>query len=697
MFKALLQGAAVAALLAASASAQPASPPAGKEVTTVSGVTVNSHRPAASDFGRLPAIAHVSISPDGKHIAAITTPDGVTGFISVWSTDAMDQKPYIIPPTNMQGFQFFDVQFVKNDRLFVTFRTLVAGLGNGDGSKNQRFIFQSILMSPSKDGPPPANIIPKRPAQTDADQFMQNGLAVRIVNVLPGDPKRVLVRDETDGTIYRADVMTGQLDVVQRGSDTYGYYVDPKGEPRGRERSVGDGGNIAQLDEFKTPNGGWQEGFKWLVKDREQINFAAFDDDPNAILAVSRAGHEKAVIESYDITGRKPPEVAFGHPFFEATGVVRSRRSKDYGHVLGFTYNADTERTYWTDGEFEALEKNLRAALGVTMDTMTWTDPATGKEGKIQTMHDYDVSILGYSDDMSRVLVEKSGPSQPPEYYLLKDNKLILLGKSDPQIDLQDLGHTRMVEYPARDGLIIPAFVTTPNKALFGPGPYPTIVTPHGGPWGRDELEWDPTGWTQYFAARGYAVIQPQFRGSDGWGQKLWRAGDREWGGKMEDDMEDGLKWMIAQGITDPKRVAIHGYSYGGYAAFDASVRPNGLYRCAIAGAGVSEIARFQELTNQNDFIRNYQRPTVEGVSPLQHISDVTIPVLAYHGDTDHTVSRTESERFTNALAAAHRPYKFVELPNMDHQLVYWTPQNWRDILLTVDDFLKTSCQMGTQ
>ncbi|HEY3815007.1 MAG TPA: prolyl oligopeptidase family serine peptidase [Caulobacteraceae bacterium] len=694
MFKSFLHGAALAALLACSAAAQPASPGA----VTVPGVTITGHKPEAVDFGRLPAISNVVISPDGKHIAAITTPDGVTSFISVWSTDAMDQKPFVINPSNATGFVFFRVAFVKNNRLYVTFRQLVPGLGNGDGSKNQRFIFQSVLMSPTADGPAAAPVIPKAPAKSDDDTLMNSGAAVQLINSLPTDPKRILVRDQADGTIYKADVMSGQLDVVQRGSDTYDYFVDPKGDPRGRERQNGDGAGFYVQDEFRSPKGGgWEPAFKWFPKDREIISFEAYDDDPGSILAVSREGHEKAVIASYDIVGHKPPEVAFGHPFFEATGVVRSRRSTDFGHVLGFTYNADIERTYWTDGQFEALEKALRQALGVTFDTIDWTDPATGKTGKIQIMHDFDASIVGYSDDMSRVLVEKSGPRQPPEFYMLKDNKLILLGKADPQISTAGLGHTTMVEYAARDGLMIPAFLTTPDKAVFGPGPYPTIVTPHGGPWARDELEWDPTGWTQYFAARGYAVIQPQYRGSDGWGQKLWRAGDREWGGKMEDDMEDGVKWLISQGVADPKRVAIHGYSYGGYAAFDASVRPNGIYRCAIAGAGVAEMARFQELTQSNGYIRNYQRPTVEGVSPLEHVADVQIPVLAYHGDTDHTVSRTESERFTNALASMHKPYKFVELPNMDHQLVYWTPQNWRDILLTVDDFLKTSCQMGGQ
>ena len=103
-------------------------------------------------------------------------------------------------------------------------------------------------------------------------------------------------------------------------------------------------------------------------------------------------------------------------------------------------------------------------------------------------------------------------------------------------------------------------------------------------------MDWDLAGWVQYFASRGYAVIEPQFRGSTGWGQKLWRAGDREWGQKMQDDLDDAVKWLIAQHVADPKRVAIFGYSYGGYAALAASIRPNGLYQCAISGAGAGDL-----------------------------------------------------------------------------------------------------------
>jgi dipeptidyl aminopeptidase/acylaminoacyl peptidase len=251
-----------------------------------------------------------------------------------------------------------------------------------------------------------------------------------------------------------------------------------------------------------------------------------------------------------------------------------------------------------------------------------------------------------------------------------------------------------LTEFTARDGLEIPAFVTTPPENLYGKGPYPAIVLPHGGPWARDYLEWDPTGWTQYFAARGYVVIQPQFRGSTGWGQKLWRAGDAEWGQKMQDDIDDSAKWLVTQGLATPGRIAIHGYSFGGYSAYVAAVRPNGLYRCAIAGAGLSEIARIKTDANADPFGHYNQGVAIDGLSPLNHTDKVTIPVLAYHGAADHTVPVTESRRFTDKLKLKNKPYKYVEFPNMGHQINLWTPDDKRNILLTVDDFLKTDCGM---
>jgi len=303
--------------------------------------------------------------------------------------------------------------------------------------------------------------------------------------------------------------------------------------------------------------------------------------------------------------------------------------------------------------------------------------------------------MIDWSDDLKYVIVEKSGPRQPPEYYLLTDaGKLTLLGKERPWMNTAALGDTRLVQYAARDGLIIPAFLTSPRKELYGPGPYPAIIVPHGGPWARDAMGWDASGWTQYFAARGYAVLQPQFRGSQGWGQKLWRAGDAEWGQKMQDDKDDGAKWLIAEGIAAPDRIAMHGYSYGGYSAMAAAVRPNGLYQCAVAGAGVASLAKFREIVNSR-ILRELQRPTINGLSPIEKTADVSIPIFLYHGDRDTTVPISESERFVAGLKSAGKPHKYLAIPDMGHQYSVWEGGQVATVLTAIENYLVTDCGPG--
>jgi dipeptidyl aminopeptidase/acylaminoacyl peptidase len=208
-------------------------------------------------------------------------------------------------------------------------------------------------------------------------------------------------------------------------------------------------------------------------------------------------------------------------------------------------------------------------------------------------------------------------------------------------------------------------------------------------------MGWDGSGWVQYFAARGYAVLQPQFRGSEGWGQKLWRAGDAEWGQKMQDDLDDGAKWLIARKIAAPDRIAVHGYSYGGYAAYAAAVRPNGLYQCSIAGAGVAELGNFQRETYEERFIREFQNPTIKGLNPMSKVSDISIPLFIYHGDRDHTVQLKESIEMVGKLKGADKTYQYVEIPDMGHQFVTWGPHDGAKVLTTVEGWLKKDCGPG--
>jgi dipeptidyl aminopeptidase/acylaminoacyl peptidase len=269
-----------------------------------------------------------------------------------------------------------------------------------------------------------------------------------------------------------------------------------------------------------------------------------------------------------------------------------------------------------------------------------------------------------------------------------------LLAKEYPDIDKRALGRARFVYYKARDGLNIPAYLTEPNPQLCGPGPYAAVIHPHGGPWARDTMDYDRSGWVPMLVSQCRVVLQPQYRGSDGWGRTLWFAGDREWGQKMQDDKDDGAKWLVSEKLADPKRIAMFGFSYGGYAAFAASVRPNGLYKCAIAGAGVSDIERIWANFFTNAYFQSHQEPTVRGLSPLTKADKIEIPIMVYHGDRDQIVPLIQSELFVDKAKAAGKPVEYHVLKDYAHGPA-WTRKTNADQLNLISTYLASGCGKG--
>jgi acetyl esterase/lipase len=645
--------------------------------------------PSAEDFGREAAIRNVSLSPDGKHIAALTSRDGVTNLINIWSTDAMDKPPVVLGCGDRS--QCYSVSFVKNDRIAVTVRQQI-NEGNDRGHLFRFFITDL-----------------EGKVWRNADGTLDQSAAprARVVSTLPKDPKNILIqiierrvgtRSEPDRAFYKLNVYTGAQRKVFTGSDKFsGEQIDLDGNFRARQSLGYEGGKAYIAQWLRAPGSDqWVEHFRWYAKDRDPKNVVGFSTDPNIAYVQAYNGRDKAAIYEYDINARKFGEIVFEHKLFEAVDVRQSGAAHDYGRLLGFAYQGENYRTYWTDEKLAALTKGVRKALGVTTVPVQWTDDVTGEKVKYATPDGFDVELTDWADDMKYAIVVKVGPRQPAEYYLLTDTgQLFSLGKTRPWFDVRTLGDGRLVQYPARDGLMIPGFLYTPRKDVYGPGPYPTIIVPHGGPWARDDLDWDFSGWTQYFAARGYAVLQPQYRGSEGWGQKLWKAGDNEWGQKMQDDKDDGAKWLVAQGIADPNRIAMHGYSYGGYAAMAASVRPNGIYQCAVAGAGPSSMAYMQTRTSWSSFSDEFQGSTISGLSPLDHARDVSIPIFLYHGDRDTNVPISQSEKFLSALKGANKDVQWLELKDMGHSYNTWEPGQTGQVLSAVETYLRTKCGPG--
>jgi dipeptidyl aminopeptidase/acylaminoacyl peptidase len=189
---------------------------------------------------------------------------------------------------------------------------------------------------------------------------------------------------------------------------------------------------------------------------------------------------------------------------------------------------------------------------------------------------------------------------------------------------------------------------------------------PHGGPWARDVNIYDE--WSQLLAHHGYIVIQPQFRGSTGYGLEHWKAGDKEWGLEMQNDNDDAALYLVKKGWADKDKLAIFGWSYGGYAAFAGSMREDNIYQCSIAGAGVTDLNRINAtLFGANRFGRIFQAPTVKGISPIEQPEMVNIPLLIIHGDIDQRVPVEQSRLFVDKLNKLGKDFKYVELEGADH------------------------------
>lgn len=294
-----------------------------------------------------------------------------------------------------------------------------------------------------------------------------------------------------------------------------------------------------------------------------------------------------------------------------------------------------------------------------------------------------DVSLRGWSDDMRQIVAYTTGPGDAGSYHLvdLDRRSAEVIGEAYPAIIGDQVGIVRPVSYNAADGMEIPGYLTLP-PGVTDPRNLPLVVLPHGGPAARDYLGFD--WWAQGLASRGYAVLQPNFRGSDGLGKTHLEAGYGEWGRKMQTDLSDGVRWLASQGIIDPTRVCIVGASYGGYAAMAGPTLDQGVYRCAVSVAGVSDLRRMVQWSSEQSgrrdapVVRYWNRfmgaerlgdRTLDQISPAMQAQRADAPILLLHGRDDTVVPFEQSRILAEALQRAGKPYEMIELSGEDHWL----------------------------
>lgn len=446
--------------------------------------------------------------------------------------------------------------------------------------------------------------------------------------------------------LFEVDTLTGKGKPIESGSQfTQQWVVDSSGHCVGRSEWNPKAKSYRVL---ANRTGSWKEIYS--RKDGTMFSLHGVTDDGTAIVAIgpNDAGREVLYSLALDGSGAK---VLFEDPQYDVSSVDRDRFTRA---PVGVWLGGPTQDFHWFDQKAKARADSVaRAFKGRT------------------------VQIYGRSEDGKRVLARVDSPSHPTIYYLVDFNRHAadIAGEEYPALADVSLGELRSFSYKARDGTQIPAYLTLPpgsnGKNL------PVVVLVHGGPNARDEYAFD--WWAQFLATRGYGVLQPQFRGSTGYGDAFESAGYRQWGGLMQDDVSDGVKAMVDDGTADAKRVCIVGASYGGYAALAGAAFTPDLYKCAISVSGVSDIPALlgsikekwgkddPDYLDQERTIGSPLDPVLAAHSPVHAAERFRIPVLLIHGQDDTVVPISQADSMAHALEQAHKQYTLVKLTGEDH------------------------------
>ena len=647
----------------------------------------------SEDFAKYPAVTSVSMSLEGDMLVGVVadpTRDGEQSAAAYWdlSGDIDVSKPLVpsnITPTSGRSLFFAANALKQKQSLWFTvqpYTGALEGCGEGKTTGATKKYLQKVYMGNERIKK--IDDLPNGRAEVGASKMMLRCFELvgetAIASLLPLDPSKVVISRQTtkNGTSYfEHDLATGREKFMFKASDVEGYGLSNRdGSIRSATKLVFEDGAYRQYIRLYNPETGELEREAPLtteIANRYTMAPAALQEGTNKYFVLTDKFDDKVSVYLYDtVANTFSSEPVFAHPEFDISGIITSQREEDFGQVLGFNYDGPVRKTYWLDPEMKSIQDGLDAAF----------------PGKNVVLNDY-------TNDRNRVLFTVSAGDFPPAYFLLVDkSKVAVIGSERPWIDTDSLGKSEFVYYEARDGLQIPALITMPAGYQEGQKARGAIIHPHGGPWARDFDNFDGSGWTQYFASRGYIVLRPQFRGSTGWGRKLWTAGDGEWGQKMQDDNDDAAAWLIENGYVDADKVAIHGYSYGGFASIAAVVRPNSPYQCAISGAGVANLARIQNEWGDNRVQRAFQGNTVKGMDPQANTKHANIPILLYHGDYDVRVPIFHSRDFFNAVKKREPESEFISLKQMGHQGNKWLPEHKNSVLVEMERFLTTTCGM---
>jgi dipeptidyl aminopeptidase/acylaminoacyl peptidase len=593
--------------------------------------------PLLEPFLRVPTYASMVLSPDGKHIAAVGfNATGMNSAVVMLDADTLEGNLIVQPrPWTVKGYRPYvrnprSVAWLSASKIAVNFTVADAAIFGIDGTPG------TDLMQ--------GYVHPLRDAAGNATPWH---LVLR--NSSRREFSRLNIEDGTNSS-YDLDI----------DGKPVGWASDSSGEIRVAQTiDTAFFSDHSRIITWYRPSA----DAKWIKADERSVLDDPFHplfvpNRPGRIVVQARNGDDMLAIWDFDVDKHAFVDKLAGAASEDITGVVLDNGLDNFNEVVT---DGLKRSSHWFDARYARLQASLDASMP---DHVNMIQP----------------------NGSDRVLVYSYSDKDPGRWYLLntKSMSIKLVGRRIVGIDPARLQPMQMLHYPSFDGLSVPAYLTLPGKPA---KPSPMIVLIHGGPQLRDRWQYDAE--VQILAAHGYAVFQPQFRGSAGFGKHFEEAGYGQWGQAMQEDIDAGVKYLVDQKIADPQRLCIVGGSYGGYAALWALAKDPQLFKCGASVAGVSDLRRM--LHDDSDTSRNAvareivrhrlgdaseMKATFDSVSPLKHADRIVAPLLLVHGDLDQRVPVSHGKEMHEALTDLKKDVDWIEFPDERHGIA--KPQNQR-------------------
>jgi len=609
--------------------------------------------PTIEDFTSEPATVDVAIAPDGRHVATVRLMEGATYLTVIDLTDET-AKPIA---TKLGDVRVYGLKWVNDDRLIYSAGSNDIGLDY----KRGRLILTGVprLFAINRD------LKGNMPFFQGDKKIVNNIISMSEVSMIPGDGQHFLVpvRIGGDLDLIKVDIGSGIWTTVAQGEDyTMAWFVDRTGQPAIRFDTNRRGTELRVMTP-EARNGGsvrWKQAAKLRISQEtakaEEFTPVAPGPTPNLYYVLGRPpGADRIGVHLYDVNTQQYTQEVFTHPTVDVDGAMIEPTT---GAYVGASYWGDTLGMTFTDKKMQSHFDGLNVFFG----------------------RERNIAFIDRSDDQQVWVLATTGPRDPGSFHIydMKAANSRMIGVVNPKVWPEQLSATRAVSWKARDGLAIHGYLTLPPNLKSGEKP-PMIVYPHGGPEARDTEGYDLI--VQFLATRGYAVFQPNFRGSSGFGKAFAEAGRRQFGKSMQTDIVDGVNYLVGEGLVDPARMCIMGASYGGYAAMMGLVQFPDLYRCGVSSSGPSDLyrqVRWERAEEGSDseaykyWVAQIGDPwrdeaEMKAISPINNIAAIKAPVMLMHGTKDDVVPFEQSNLMHAALKKAGKTSTLIQFDGAGH------------------------------